>query len=175
MAAEEFILFKITTLQMEILIANYFNPRQNLVIPNISWGLWIHECDLLVMSKSGYLSEIEIKISVSDLKKDREKRHGHHDERIKALYFAIPEYLFKYKKYIPEKAGILVVKKIGNRFRVVLEKSPKMNKTQTLLLEDQFKVARLGALRIWTLKQNLQKQKEKYKDLLNTATKEEKI
>lgn len=166
---------KITTLQMELLIAKYFNPRQNLIVPNISWGMWMHECDLLVMSKAGYLTEVEIKVSAGDLKKDREKRHGHRDERIKALYFAIPEYLLKYKEYIPEQAGILVVKKIYTQLRVVLERHPKQNKTQALSLEDQFKVARLGALRIWTLKQNIQKQKEKYDSVNKTKENKDEI
>jgi len=43
---------KITTLEIENRVAQYFNPRQNIVVPNISWGMNIHECDLLIVRKS---------------------------------------------------------------------------------------------------------------------------
>ena len=47
---------------------NFFNYRANLIVPNISWGLGLHECDLLVLTSSGYATEIEIKVSKADLK-----------------------------------------------------------------------------------------------------------
>jgi len=35
---------------IEIAIANLFNPRKNLIIPRVSWGFAIHECDVLIVS-----------------------------------------------------------------------------------------------------------------------------
>ena len=83
----------ITTAEMELVLAQYFDPRVQLVVPNVSWGFeGCHEMDLAVLTKAGYLYEIEIKISLSDLKKDRDKSHGHRNKKVKYLYFAIPEY-----------------------------------------------------------------------------------
>ena len=49
---------------IEIAIANHLNTNQNLIVPNISYGLGFHyELDLLVVTKSNYADEIEIKIS----------------------------------------------------------------------------------------------------------------
>ena len=157
---------KITTLAMEIALSQYFNYRQNLIVPNISWGLDIHECDLLIMSKAGYLSEVEIKISAADLKKDAGKRHGHYDSRIKAFYFAIPESLLSHSDHIPERAGILTGAWYGTRFRIKQHRAPVVNsKAPALSAEDQFKVARLGALRIWSLKSSLNDSRERLKVL----------
>ena len=81
----------LTAKDIEISVAKYMDPRVNLIVPNASWGLGLHECDLLVISKAGYASEVEIKVSKADLLRDREKRHGHASDRIKALWFALPE------------------------------------------------------------------------------------
>lgn len=149
---------KITADMIENAAARYFGIRQNLIVPNVQWGLWIHECDLLIMSQSGYLTEVEIKISASDLKKDLLKEHGHRDDRIKKLYFAIPEKLLKHENKIPARAGILVYKIQSNWFklhRVALVN----NLAKPLLASDQYQLARLGALRIWGLKSKIENQK----------------
>jgi hypothetical protein len=95
--------------EIEIAVARYFHPRVNLVVPNVSWGMGLHECDLLVITRAGYAYEVEIKISKSDLKKDREKRHCHVSSRISRLYFAIPKELENCIDYVPERAGIISV------------------------------------------------------------------
>jgi len=70
---------KITTIEIEERVAQYFGPRECIIVPNISWGINIHECDLLIIRKSGYGIEVEIKISKSDLIADAKKGHHHHD------------------------------------------------------------------------------------------------
>ena len=50
------------------------NLSSHLVVPNVSAGLHIHECDLISVTKGGYATEIEIKVSVSDTKKDLSKK-----------------------------------------------------------------------------------------------------
>lgn len=142
-----------TTLEIEYALSKYFNIRINIVIPNVSWGFDIHECDLLVVSKLGYLTEVEIKISLQDLKKDSKKRHGHRDDRIKALYFAIPSKMAKYIEYIPPHAGILVINSKG---KVFLLSKPKLNsKARVMNIEDKLKLLRLGTMRIWGLKKKI--------------------
>lgn len=58
----------ISLLEMEIAIANLFDIRKNIIVPNISCGLGIHECDLFIVRNSGYCIEVEIKRSEQDLK-----------------------------------------------------------------------------------------------------------
>ena len=102
-------LTKITTAEMECCVASFLNYRSNLIVPNVSWGMALHECDLLVITKAGYAWEVEIKVTKADLKKDSEKWHGHRSSRIKHLFFAIPTYLQDAIEYIPERAGIITV------------------------------------------------------------------
>lgn len=142
---------------IELSIARWFGIRQNLIVPNVSWGLWIHECDVLVLTKAGYALEVEIKVSKSDLIKDGEKRHGHRSEKIKRLYFAIPEKLEKHMDLIPERAGVIVVrpsKTIHGRCDMI--RPGEVNKAARPLGDkDREQLARLGALRIWDLKEGL--------------------
>lgn len=56
--------------QIELGLAQYFNFRNNVIVPNVSWGLLNHEADLLILNKSGYLTEIEIKRTPSQYEKD---------------------------------------------------------------------------------------------------------
>ena len=142
---------KITTPEMEVILAHHFKPQVNLVVPNVSWGFLNHEADLLVMTKAGYLYEVEIKISISDLKADAKKRHCHESNKIKYLYFAIPKHMLeKGLPHIPERAGILVV---GEKsWKVTEHRAPVKNCSYKISNSDRYQIARLGALRIWGLK-----------------------
>lgn len=141
------------SVQLEIALAHYFGFRQNLVVPNISWGLGIHECDLMVVRKSGYAVEIEIKVSVQDLKADLKKRHQHKSNKIRELYFAMPSSMITAIEYVPEHAGIILVEENS---KVKFHRDPKINTTARKLTEAEIaKVAHLGCMRIWTLKSNL--------------------
>ena len=149
------------TIEVEIALASYFDYRRNLIVPNISWGLGIHECDLFILSQSGYATEVEIKISKSDLKADAKKWHNHESNLIKKLYFAIPEKLAEHIQYIPERAGVIVLKrykdtKTTDYLLCSILRKPKPNKhARKLTDEERYKVARLGALRIWGLKHKI--------------------
>jgi len=157
------------TQKMELLVARLFRPRQNLIIPNVHWGFSIHECDLLVVSSSGFLTEVEIKISKSDLAKDSEKKHGHNDRRIKNLYFAIPEKLLDCVDLIPERAGIICVYptiKISASKEIpwdtmrwekakIIRKAATNKNAKPISDDEKYQLARLGALRIWGLKEKL--------------------
>ena len=144
----------LTTKMMEWKLAHFFDYRVNLIVPRVSWGFDIHECDLLIMSKSGYATEVEIKISKADLIKDKDKPHMHLDNRLKALYFAIPEKLKDCIEHIPERAGVILVNNDVhvNPYRPACNifREPKINKTpHKFTIEEQFKLARLGTMRIW--------------------------
>lgn len=158
----------ITAKQIEINLANYFNYRQNLIVPNISWGLLDYEADLLVMSKNGCITEVEIKVSKQDLIRDAEKRHSHNSNLVKYLYFAIPDKLLPFIDYIPKKAGILVLSKNNDHYfeefcwylTVKKIRDAEVNRNLVKLTDtNRYQFARLGAMRIWKLKKEIERLK----------------
>lgn len=151
----------IKTLDMEIAVANFFNFRRNLIVPNVSWGLGLHECDLLILTPAGYAWEVEIKVSKQDLKKDLLKRHGHNHKKIKYLYFAIPKELEDCMGYIPKRAGIILVERrslyLRGPFALRCKKirSPKQNSDYKWSEQERYKLACLGNMRVWRIKQSM--------------------
>ena len=153
----------IKTIDIEIALAKYYGVRQHIIVPNISWGLpGMHECDLFIISKAGIATEIEIKISRSDLLADFKKGHNHADRsgRIAYLYFAMPESMYeKCKDLIPIDAGILTCHRPswdGGKIYVKEQRKPVRRKnTRKLTTEEQFKIARLGTMRIFSLKEKI--------------------
>lgn len=154
---------------------DYFNYIKNIVAFNVN-GLSdrlkiLHECDMLVLSKSGYLTEIEIKRSWSDFVADFNKSHSHESEGIiKYFYYCIPECLLDraYNK-LDEKnidyTGIITydedlkIKLHGHRVKIIdnAYSYPFItNKIyRKLFLEEQLEIARLEAMRVIKLKEEL--------------------
>lgn len=160
------------SIEIEEAVARMFGIRQNIIVPNICWGLNLHECDLLVVRKTGYAIEVEIKVSKADLKKDTFKRHGHKSGKIKELYFAVPEQLYNAAvEFAPADAGIIAIETVDTRGRysnvvgavdekmAVIKRLALTNKSaRPLSSEEVNTVARLGCMRIWGLKAKLIKQ-----------------
>ena len=157
---------KISTIEIECEIAKYFGIRTNIIVPNISWGLaGMHECDMFIIKKTGFAVEVEIKISKSDLLADFKKGHNHIDRknRIVEFYYAMPYDLYeKVKDLIPEGAGIITCEwnynaylKKHNMFTHTQRKAIRIKGARALTQEEQFKVAKLGTMRIWSLKQKI--------------------
>jgi len=155
----------LTTSEMELAIAKYFKVRLHIVVPKLSYGFdWIHECDLFFIQRNGYAFEVEIKRSKADLLADFKKGHNHIDKknRIKELYFAIPFKLYEScKDIIPKNAGILVCDKwLHDDGRIIVNvctkrQAIKVKGARKLTLEEQLRVAKLGTMRIWSLKEKL--------------------
>ena len=142
-----------TTIEMEVAVARYFNPRVNIIVPNVSWGLGVHECDVLVLTTSGYAAEIEIKINKSDLLRDKGKIHSHLHRKIKRLYFAVPETLRDCVEHIPERAGFLVVRE--SHYVEVVKEAQTNEDAIKFDADEILHLAHLGTMRIWTLKEKL--------------------
>lgn len=74
------------------------------------------ESDLLMISESGYITEVEVKISLSDWKADAKKnkfigtQRQTFDKYIKSFYYAVPAELVLKAPEIPAFAGILAYK-----------------------------------------------------------------
>jgi len=141
------------TIEIEFYVASHFGWRDNVVVPNVSWGLGLHECDLVVLKPSGYLWEVEIKVSAADLRRDKDKRHGHASNKIARLYFAIPKRLEKCVPDIDARAGVLIVEDKGY---TKLVRVPQTNKAARKLTEsERVKLYELASMRMWTLKRKL--------------------
>lgn len=145
--------------EIEIAVARLFGVRRHVIVPNASWGMSLHECDLLIIRNTGYAVEVEIKVSKADLKKDALKRHGHNSNRIKELYFAVPDKLYDAAvEYAPERAGIITVEHWEHYPFVEgsVKRKAVLNVLARPLNEDEIRTAmRLAGMRIWGLKERL--------------------
>ena len=149
----------ITTLEMEVAIMNYLGVRKNIIVPNVFWGLIDYEADIVSLTKSGYATEIEIKVSKSDLLADFKKSIQHNSNLFKYFYYAIPKDMQEYAlDKIPKEAGLLVVSfgKDSNDLSVTEVRSPILNKSHIKWTDkDTLKLAELGCMRILGLKKKL--------------------
>jgi len=158
----------ISTIEIEIALSKHFGVQKNIIVPNISWGFLSHEMDLAIISKSGYLTEIEIKISKSDFLKDFQKQHNHIDKqnRISHFYFAMPKIIYdKVSDKIPEHAGVIICdrkkhkkwngeKYVDNEYIdiEIVKNAIKIKNARKLTIEEQFIISKLGCMRIFNLK-----------------------
>lgn len=137
-----------------------WNPRADLMVPNVSWGLLDYEADFIIMTPNGYLTEIEIKRSFEDFKADFKKDHHHDDERIYHFYYCVPEsikdkvmgFLDENFKYGMHKPALLTYDNIGGIRKETYGYSGacRNKRARKLFLEEQFKLAKLAAFRYWS-------------------------
>lgn len=148
----------ITTPDIEIAIAKYFDYRQNVIVPNVAWGLLRHrEADMLVLRPSGYIEEVEIKRDLADIRRDLQKKKTHWDRLVRRCWFAIPETITDISD-IPEMYGILTVSEKRHRYGrwVRSLRVAKLNPDADKATDAQrLKLLHLGCMRVWTLKDRL--------------------
>ena len=78
-----------------------------------------YEADLLVISKSRFLHEIEVKISIQDFRADFKKKHYHDFPEVKRFSYCLPsELIAKHRAEIEEHckekgAGLIAITKEG--------------------------------------------------------------
>lgn len=157
-------------LQIELLVQAWFRGNARMIVPNVSWGLrgLGHEADMLILKRSGWMEEVEIKVSRSDLKADANKRHGHRSDLVRALWFAFPEKMLTAIEFVPPHAGILVAARVRSSYGSGLihsdlrvHRNPQINKTAHKPSVEQIaKLGELGCYRIWTLKRHLRDRAE---------------
>lgn len=174
---------KLTIQQIHLALRNsgLWNPRTDIMIPNLSWGLLPYEADFVVVSKSGYLTEVEIKRSWEDFKADFKKKHNHDAEQVYYFYYCVPVSIIgKVKEFLMEKYGegyslcapaVLWYDENGKVREAIDDNlrcfgmhyassiSPNV-KHRKLFLEEQLTVARLGQLRYWSLLEKTQGHEE---------------
>lgn len=148
-----------TALEIEYAVSMYFGTRKNLIVPNVypmSFGIrGGYEMDMAIMSQSGYIQEVEIKTTRSDLIKNLSKDRWRYSTFgiSKRMWFAMPERMNTENcvSLVPAWAGILIVNTKG---KVKITREAETNKdAKKLNINQQYKLARLGAIRIWNLKE----------------------
>ena len=142
---------------VELAVVHLMNFRVYTIVPNISHGLLGNmEADLLCYNGEKF-TEVEIKISASDLKADFKKKHGHQHKYISRLIYAMPLKLCeKYADIIPKEHGIISVKWNGYRYvasHYRMARHSKFFQEPPTRFVHEF--MRLGCMRIWSLKQKL--------------------
>lgn len=136
-----------------------FSRRTHIVVPRVYWGWGLHhEADLISISRSGICTEIEIKVSAQDLRKDQDKRKWKRkpDSRIQRFYYAVPE---KLKDLALEIAGLdkgVIVVRPGNQATASLPVASVIKNAKTMpgrkpYAEEVHALARLGVMRYWDL------------------------
>lgn len=164
---------KIRCVDIELAIMRHFDFRQNLIVPNISNQMLVvpFETDMLVITKGGYAHGFEIKTSLSDLKADFKKpQHMHFNVmrngrsgierwygKFKYFSYAVPESLKEEaKKLIPPFCGLFVLdsqlEPYKYTYKFYQEVKPQILTSYKWNEKQIFEVARLGAMRIYSLK-----------------------
>lgn len=135
---------------IEHALAHRIGFRKYTICPNVHWGLdFRHELDLLVLTPGDWAWEIEIKISVSDLKRDLKKKRHHTSDRIRCLFFAVPKRMqVQALEFAPAEAGIWVVDEATLSCDLV--RQPKRNQNARKFNSfEKFDLVRLASMRLW--------------------------
>jgi len=133
--------------------------RNNIAVPNVTTGLFWglpFEADLLVTSRSGYVTEFEIKRSyrdfVADFKKDT---CAHNAPQIYNFYYVVPiaiiEKVLEYLRENTDDEPAVLAYDENGKFKKY-GGYPKRKGGRKLFIEEQLKLARLGAMRYWALR-----------------------
>ena len=170
---------KLNTLEMEITITDWLGPIRNIVVPTVTdMGAPINfEADLLSITKAGYATCVEIKVSKADLRNDLKKNHikrlsepfwrnsvgknalEHYYRTLKHFYYAVPEFLREDALgQIPPCAGLLTVERKENyfkTFKVVEVRKPKKLNDHKWSDRQILGVAKFGCQRSIQLRKNL--------------------
>ena len=138
--------------------------RRYAVVPNVSWGIGLsHEADLLCLSAAGVFHEVEIKVTLADLRAERNKRHTHYNKYIRHLWFAIPDTIDIDAVKIPDYAGLVVVSMYDVRgkdfFKTKIIRRPRPKRRKGAIYEKPSermieKFLRLGVMRMWSRRGN---------------------
>ena len=166
-----------TTQDIEVSLMFNLDYTQNYIVYNVTNinCLVRFEADILMVTKSGYASVFEIKITKADLKNDLNKKHikdigeivktfgGCYDafdyyyEKIKHFSYAVPDHLLQATiNQVPEFCGIYYFIERENGIpKMKLYRRPKIIKNYKWSDKEIFDLLRLGTMRIYNLKRKL--------------------
>ncbi len=166
----------LNTIQLEVAVYNHYWRKTFAILDKIYIGS--HECDILLIQNNQYITEVELKISIQDLKRDFKKKvYNDHPifkswkiektkKNIKKLirkkYYCVPKELYNkhillIEELIPKEHGILLGFKSKNGNLCIIEKrKPQINITATKLINSELiNLLRCQTHRIWRIRKNL--------------------
>lgn len=143
------------------LATTLFHYRRHVCVPNVDFGFLPWEADLVVLRASGYADEVEIKISVADLRRDKHKSRHRWPRvgkalRIRQMYYAVPEdILLKIRADdLPRDAGIIAIRLIDEQLQIrraeIVHPATRRDGARKLTPDEKYILARLGCIRFWT-------------------------
>ena len=149
-----------------VAIAKYYGLRSLVLVNNCIGVLTQREADLIHVTSSLYLEEIEIKISVADYKREfenqtegKEFKHRYMRESprslIRRFYIAMPTEVYnKVSDTIPSHVGIFVVRETpgGNIFAVKTRTAKDFKNARKLEAKELMSIATMASSRLWSLK-----------------------
>ena len=150
---------ELTVKDIQARLAEHWGIRNHIIVPNVSWGLLDYEADLLIMNKTGYVTEIEIKRSWSDFLADFKKDdNAHKSELVYQFWYCVPDELYskcieKLKEVYPnslDRPNVISYSESGMLNFHGKSASYCRGKHRKLFLEEQLKLARLGTMRYWS-------------------------
>jgi hypothetical protein len=136
---------------MRTVVSAKFPPRRYAVCPNVSWSILPWEADLLVVSPSGISHEVEIKVTVADLWRDRHKRkwqgEGPH-AYVDYFWYAVPQGMESeaLERAREVGAGVMVV---GHAYHPDIILQPKRSRRVKSDAVTAAAIHRLAGLRFW--------------------------
>lgn len=121
---------KINAGHVERVLRNHINPRTTKFIPeaqipyaNSRWDSY--RADYVSISAAGYVTEFEVKVSMSDWKNDLTKsKWANVPDWVSQFVYVVPEHL-GVPDWVPAHAGIWHVCVTGNRMWIKIVRTPK--------------------------------------------------
>jgi len=165
----------VTSSDIEIALSHHLDWFQNVMVCNVHGcveGI-SHECDLLVLRRSGWAIEVEIKVSKADIRADLKKKHAHESDFLKELWFAVPGELAE-NPHIPERAGIIGVYeckrfgKPGHGCKVV-RKAQRNKDARKFSNKQTAQLRRACYYRMWHMKHQVHDLNREYKRLIDSS------
>lgn len=144
---------KFTERVLQQAVARFFDPRKNLIVPNVA-QTFAHECDILVLSKAGYATEVEIKVSAADLRKDFSKQK-HTRDRSKLLarfFYCVPSELVELaQQLVPVEYGILEYREISqgiHTYKTIIQARAAKKRPGAMAWSDKQQMALLRLIQV---------------------------
>ena len=131
-------------------LAAHFEWHRQTLIPNALFAGG--EADLLIVHKSGFLSEVEIKCSLADWQCDQKKAKWASPDRnkIRRFWYAVPFYLVdKTPSWVPDSVGVISVSPQG--FCTIWRQAKNMSKYK-VTPEEELELVRKTYFRYWRLR-----------------------